>query len=341
MSKLFTRATVSSATLTGANLKATLTALWDALNTGGFSDSSRVTVTTTSTLATTQCGLLLIDATAASIVLTLPASGSASDDASYSLRRIDSTANTVTVQRAGADTVEGGTNITLPVNSTTAIQLPGGAVNWRVSGINGPTAAATRTALGVSASGAPADELVNAQIGITYTYLTGDKGKLVTHSNAAAIAGTLPQAGASFPSGWWVDVQNRGAGTLTITPTTSTIDGATSLALTTGQGVRLASDGANYFTQRGAAAAAAAQTPQNVAASRVVSTNYTNSTGQTIFVNFTCTTGAAACTGVVNSVTVAKALVGASAWATLSFPVPNGLVYSIAAPAIDTWVETR
>ncbi len=95
------------------------------------------------------------------------------------------------------------------------------------------------------------DEPVNTQTGTTYTFLTSDKGKLVTCSNAASIAGTLPQAGAAFPAGWWVDVQNRGVGTLTITPTTSTLDGVASLAITTGQGVRLISDGANYFTARG------------------------------------------------------------------------------------------
>lgn len=102
-----------------------------------------------------------------------------------------------------------------------------------------------------------AAHLVNPQTGTSYTYLDGDRGKLVTHSNAAAIAGTLPQAGASstFVAGWFVDVQNRGAGTLTITPTTSTIDGAATLVLTTGQGVRLFSDGTNYFTQRGAGTA--------------------------------------------------------------------------------------
>lgn len=98
----------------------------------------------------------------------------------------------------------------------------------------------------------PVSELVNAQTGTTYTYLTGDKGKLVTHTNSSAIAGTLPQAGATFPAGWWMDVQNRGVGTLTITPTTSTIDGVSSLALITAQGVRIVSDGTNYFTQRGA-----------------------------------------------------------------------------------------
>jgi hypothetical protein len=95
---------------------------------------------------------------------------------------------------------------------------------------------------------------VNAQTGTTYTVVDGDCGKLVTTTNASAIAITLPQAGASssFVSGWSADFQNRGAGTATITPTTSTIDGAATLALTTGTGVRIFSDGTNYFTQRGA-----------------------------------------------------------------------------------------
>lgn len=93
---------------------------------------------------------------------------------------------------------------------------------------------------------------VNSQTGTTYTYLATDFGKLVTHTNAASIAGTLPQATtAGFGAGFWMDVHNRGVGTLTITPTTSTVDGASSLVLTAGQGCRIYSDGTNYFTQRG------------------------------------------------------------------------------------------
>lgn len=100
--------------------------------------------------------------------------------------------------------------------------------------------------------GASTSMTVNSQTGTTYTYLDGDNTKLVTHSNASAIAGTLPNAaGAGFDAGWWMEVQNRGAGTLTITPTTSTIDGAASLVLRTDQGVRIVSDGTNYFTERG------------------------------------------------------------------------------------------
>lgn len=99
-----------------------------------------------------------------------------------------------------------------------------------------------------------ASQTVNAQTGTTYTVVDGDCGKIITHSNASAIAVTLPNAaGAGFDAGWFTDVQNLGSGTVTITPTTSTIDGAATLVLLAGQGSRIVSDGTNYFTQRGIA----------------------------------------------------------------------------------------
>lgn len=97
-------------------------------------------------------------------------------------------------------------------------------------------------------------ESINLETGASYTYLNSDCGKLVTHSNGGAISGTLPQANsATFRSGWFMDVQNIGVGTLTVTPTTSTIDGAATLVFTTGQGARIVSNGADYSTQRGGA----------------------------------------------------------------------------------------
>lgn len=80
-----------------------------------------------------------------------------------------------------------------------------------------------------------------------------DQGKLVTFSNASAVACTIAQAGAggNFAAGWAVSLKNLGAGTVTCTPTTSTVDGAATVTLTTGQGLDLYSDGANYFTQPG------------------------------------------------------------------------------------------
>jgi hypothetical protein len=96
------------------------------------------------------------------------------------------------------------------------------------------------------------EHTINAQTGTSYTVVDGDRGKLIAQSNAGAIAYTLPNAaGAGFDAGWYVAIQNRGAGTVTITPTTSTIDGAASLALTQNQGAWIFSDGTNYFTQRG------------------------------------------------------------------------------------------
>lgn len=106
---------------------------------------------------------------------------------------------------------------------------------------------------GAAASGSDAVELVNAQTGTTYTVLDGDRSKLVTLTNASSIAVTLPQAGGSseFVAGWFAHFQNRGAGVVTITPTTSTIDGAASITLSQHQGLTIHSDGTNYFTQRG------------------------------------------------------------------------------------------
>lgn len=93
---------------------------------------------------------------------------------------------------------------------------------------------------------------VNAQVGTSYTIVAADRGKLITFNNAAAIAVTLPVAtGAGFPTGWSTFISNLGAGTVTLTPTTSTIDSAASLTLSTNGGILLVSDGTNYFTVRG------------------------------------------------------------------------------------------
>lgn len=94
-----------------------------------------------------------------------------------------------------------------------------------------------------------ATETVNVQTGTAYAIVAGDCGKLVTGTNSMAQAYSIAQAGTTgFPAGWFVDVENRGAGTLTITPATSTIDGAATLALTTNQGVRLTNVGGQYYT---------------------------------------------------------------------------------------------
>src|SRR5579862_5063814 len=92
-----------------------------------------------------------------------------------------------------------------------------------------------------------ASTAINAQVGTSYTIASTDAGKLVTTSNAAAIAITLPQATtAGFGAGFSFDLQNLGVGTVTITPTVSTINGKATLAITTNTGCSIVSDGTNY-----------------------------------------------------------------------------------------------
>lgn len=90
---------------------------------------------------------------------------------------------------------------------------------------------------------------VNAQTGTSYTVLAGDRNKLVTLSNASAVAITFPQAGTTgFTNAFKTRFLNLGAGAVTITPTTSTINGSPSITLTTGQSVEIYSDETNYLS---------------------------------------------------------------------------------------------
>lgn len=105
----------------------------------------------------------------------------------------------------------------------------------------------------VAISPAAEDWLIetNAQTGTTYTIVGNDLGKLVTFSNSSAVAVTLPPATTSglFSSGWYFRATNLGVGTVTITPTTSTINGASTLVIQQGASARIVSDGTNYIAQ--------------------------------------------------------------------------------------------
>jgi hypothetical protein len=110
---------------------------------------------------------------------------------------------------------------------------------------------------------ANADALtVNAQTGTTYTFVNSDCGKLVTFTNAAAIAATLPAAsgpsGTGGNSGFFmppcsISVANYGAGTLTITTSTSTFQpsAVATAVLTQRKAFQMVSDGTNWVTSFG------------------------------------------------------------------------------------------
>lgn len=144
--------------------------------------------------------------------------------------------------------------VSIPVSAEFITTVPagtGGSGSGTVTlvdtscGISGGPITTTGTVTG--------QKLVNAQAGTAYTVLDSDCGKLVKYSNGSAVAVALPQAGAAsqFVAGWYSHHMTTGAGLVTITPTTSTIDGAASITLAANQSIGIISDGTNYFTTRG------------------------------------------------------------------------------------------
>lgn len=101
--------------------------------------------------------------------------------------------------------------------------------------------------LGICGSHAQAQNVINAQTGTTYTVVNGDCDpngqRVLTFNNTAAQAVTLPQAGASglFNQGCRITINNIGTGVVTITPTTSTINGQATLTVSPGTSVSITS----------------------------------------------------------------------------------------------------
>lgn len=128
-------------------------------------------------------------------------------------------------------------------------------------------------------------ETVNAQVGTSYPIVSGDAGKLITGTNAAAQAYTI--ANGVFTSGQFFDLRNKGTGDLTLTPAGATVNGASSFVLHTGQDVRVIFDGTNFQVALGrqvvASTAPANQFATGVGADGVVAytqPTFTNISGQ-------------------------------------------------------------
>lgn len=82
---------------------------------------------------------------------------------------------------------------------------------------------------GISITGTVvAQSTINAQTGTTYTTVLGDASKLVTLSNASAIAVTIPtNASVAYPVGTKIDFAQIGAGQVTVTGAVGVIVNAT------------------------------------------------------------------------------------------------------------------
>lgn len=121
-------------------------------------------------------------------------------------------------------------------------------------GGGGGSGTVTNIATGAGLTGGPitttgtiaTTEVIDSQIGTSYTIQASDAAELVTFQNASPVAVTLPQATGSFAAGFAFTIQNKGAGLVTVTPTTSTINGNPTLPIAANTGCDVVSDGTNY-----------------------------------------------------------------------------------------------
>jgi hypothetical protein len=95
---------------------------------------------------------------------------------------------------------------------------------------------------------------VNAQSCSTpHTFAPTDVLYLTTFNSGSACTATLQSASTTgFGAGSIFSVKNNGAGTVTIMVSSGTIDGSSSISLSSGQDADIYSDGTNYTSQRGA-----------------------------------------------------------------------------------------
>jgi hypothetical protein len=217
-------------------------------------------------IATTDAGKLITFSNAAATAVSLSQATTAGFTAGFSFDVENKGAGVVTLTPA-TSTVNGAATLALGQNQGCTVTSDG--TNYQVSActaLSGLSTVASQTVLG-NGSGSTAVpialtltgnlvassttlgtvQLINAQSGTSYALLSSDAGKLVTFNNAAATAVSLAQATTTgFQTGFSVDVQNLGAGVVTITPAVSTIDGLATLVILQNQGCSITSDGTNY-----------------------------------------------------------------------------------------------
>lgn len=216
--------TTGAVTGTGSDCGAGGSTAFSAVTAG--TNGAALVVGTGGSLGTSGTGSITASALVAGIALGTPASGVLTNETGLPL----TTGVTGNLPLANIATIATQTILGNGSGSTAApvaLTLTGNVV-------------ATATGLGTS-------QPINAQVGTSYAMLSSDAGKFMTFSNAAAVAVSLSVASAAgFTAGYSFDVQNLGVGAVTITPTTSTINGAATLVITQNKGCSVTSDGTNY-----------------------------------------------------------------------------------------------
>ena len=207
--------------------------------TGGSATTNRITTGTTNTLSSITNSFtteLWASATTGAKSDSVPACASGINNDFLIEEDAQGTAGTypITVTPASG-TINGGTAYTIPSNTAaTVFQCDGTGTAWRLVAVN-YQGSAVRSASATS-----------------LTLGANDNGNVIAQSNASAVAATIAQAGTSgFPEGGYsTTIINTGAGAITITPATSTINGGTTLVIPGGS--PSAPTGATVFADLGA-----------------------------------------------------------------------------------------
>lgn len=203
--------------------------LYTATNTDITSISSVTTLT-----ASHRNHLVLCDASSAGFDVDLTAASTIGTDFTVTIKKTDATANVVTIDPNSSETIDGSASYLLR-SQNDAVTLVCDGTNWRVK------------------AAFVGGKFIRAVTSTSDTLLFSDNKNVVTYDNSSSIAVTLPQAGtAGFGAGWFVEIKNKDSGVVTITPTTSTIDGNATLVLNEGESAKIFSDGSNYISSIGA-----------------------------------------------------------------------------------------
>ena len=112
-----------------SNLELGLGNLWDCMQTMGVGVSSIGAGTTTLTQA--NAGLNLVDASGGNVTINLP-TAAAAIGALFQFKRLDASANTVTINRAGGDTIDGATSLSLSSQYELKDMRSDGVSVWRL-----------------------------------------------------------------------------------------------------------------------------------------------------------------------------------------------------------------
>lgn len=147
---------------------------------------------------------------------------------------------------SGTTITNGNGTITIASTGSGGVSGPGTSINGDLacwSGVSG------NALVDCGVQGVPVTQKTS---GSPYTVLAADMYTWVVANTAGAYAITMPQAGTTgFEANKWLCFADRGAGTLTVTVTTSIVYGALSLVLPTNTTLCLTSDGTNYVGQNG------------------------------------------------------------------------------------------